>query len=62
MTTIEVSGSCLDDDKCIAVVLVPPVDLVLAKSLMDAEVVMLVVLFVEDNDFTILTRPETEER
>ena len=57
MTTIEVSGSCFDVAKCIDVVLGPPVDLVVVKSLIDAEVVILVVLFVEDIDFMLLTRP-----
>ena len=63
MTTIEVKGSCFDVAKCIDVLLVPPiVPLVVVKSLIDEEVVMLVVLFVEDIDFTLLTRPEIRKR
>ena len=53
ITTIEVSGSCFDVAKCIDVLVVPPADLVDVKSLMDAEVVTLVVLFVEDIDFKL---------
>ena len=58
ITTIDVCGSCLVDDKCMAAVVVPPVDLVVAISLKDAEVVVLGVLCVEDNDFAWWARPE----
>jgi hypothetical protein len=57
MTTIDVSGSCFDVAKCRDVVFVPPLDLVVVKSLIDAEVVIQVVLFVEDIDFILLPRP-----
>ena len=58
ITTIEVSGSCLDVTKCIVEVDVPPADLVVVKSLIDADVVILVLLLVEDIDFILLIRPE----
>ena len=43
----------MEDDKSIAVVAVPPVDLVVGKSLTAAEVVTLVVFLVEDDDLTL---------
>ena len=58
ITTIEVSGSCLDVTKCIDDVDAPPTDLAVARSLIDADVVIPVLLFVEDIDFTLLARPE----
>ena len=60
MTTIEVKGSCFDVDKCIDVVVSPPPPelLFVVKSRIEVLGKLLVVLFVEDIDFTLLIRPE----
>ena len=61
ITTIEVGGSCFVGDKCMVAVVVPPVDLVAAMSLIDAEVVVLGVLCVEDIDFAWWARPAAKK-
>ena len=61
MTTIEVKGSCFDVGKCIDVVVSPPPPpelLFVVKSRIEVLGKLLVVLFVEDIDFTLLIRPE----
>ena len=63
ITTIEVNGSCLDVDKCIdvAVEAPPPAELlfVVVKSRIEEELgKLLIVLCVEDIDFTLVIRPE----